>query len=182
MVGYPEVIQIATWGSVPTSRHLVRKSSTDEMGVCQPRGITSGLPVSRARLPIPTGSKWRARGGGSIVRGGRRDILTVEGKSKQKSQLTGWLNYVSEPAMRNPAHRLACPTCYMPPDGGDHCHESPSWTLDVRAAAYRVCSDGRNFAREGTIPSKYPSWGGTGPCQGCRFDSDKPQRRDQSRQ
>jgi hypothetical protein len=33
IVGYPEVIQIATWGSVPTSRHLVRKSSTEEMRV-----------------------------------------------------------------------------------------------------------------------------------------------------
>ena len=52
-------------------------------------------------------------------------IVPVEGKSsKQKSQLTGWVNYVSEPAMRNPAHRLACSTCYMPPDGGDHCHEA----------------------------------------------------------
>jgi hypothetical protein len=33
IVGHPEVIQIATWGSVPGSRHLVRKSSTDEMRV-----------------------------------------------------------------------------------------------------------------------------------------------------
>ncbi len=31
--GYPEVIQIATWGSVSTSRQVVRKSNTDELSL-----------------------------------------------------------------------------------------------------------------------------------------------------
>src|ERR1700738_4426348 len=112
-------------------------------------------------------------------------IVPVDGEIKNGNPAygLGYLRFEKHtPATRNPAHRLARPTCYTPLIWGDHCHERPSWILDPRASAYRAGSDGRNFVRAGTVPYWCGSWGGTGPRQGCRPDSGKPQRRNQSRQ